>query len=216
MASLFQDREDPPVDRLDLNGLAAAAKSCRACRLCLERKNVVWARGNPEARTMLVGQNPGKKEDETGLPFVGPAGELLDRILAAAGIHPDGVYITNVVKCWTPKNREPRQDETSACIERWLVRQVDRIRPALIVPLGAIATRALLGPEVAITRAHGIWTTWKGYPCFPMFHPAHLLWAEGEELRLAKKAMWDDVRELRRGMDSLAGEPQATSLKPQP
>lgn len=163
----------------ELAAYAEVASGCTRCRLAQGRTQVVFGAGNPEADLMFVGEAPGFHEDKQGLPFVGQAGKLLDRLLAGIGLGRDDVYIANVVKCRPPGNRDPMPDEIEAC-EGHLFRQVELIRPSVIATLGNFATKLLSGKPAGITRVHGSEqrTTLAGRPVtlFPLYHPAAALY----------------------------------------
>lgn len=145
---------------MNLELLAAQAQVCTACRLAETRTKVVFGEGNPDAKVFIVGEGPGEEEDKTGRPFVGKAGQLLDRILEAAGIPRESIYISNIVKCRPPQNRVPLPDEVKACTSLWLNKQLELIRPQIIVPLGATAAEFFLGEKVSITKIRGQWMDW--------------------------------------------------------
>ena len=148
---------------------------CTACRLCEKRHNVVFGVGNREARVMFIGEGPGEQEDLKGEPFVGKAGQLLDKMLYAVDLdRRRNVYIANIVKCRPPMNRDPQDDEQESCIG-YLREQTRLIRPRIIVTLGRIAGMKLIKPDLRITREHGMWVERKGVLMMPMFHPAALL-----------------------------------------
>jgi len=195
-----------------LEELKARAQGCRACRLAEGRTQVVFSRGNPEARLMFVGEAPGADEDRQGLPFVGKAGQLLDRILEAAGIDPNEVYITNVVKCRPPENRTPLPDEVKICTQLWLLPEIEIVRPLIIVPLGSVATQFFLGQKVSITKVRGKWFEWNGIKVFPMFHPAYLLRNPSRAPGSPKALTWKDIQEVKRALDEL-GEKQRPEVK---
>ncbi len=191
-----------------LEELKAKAQNCRACRLAETRTQVVFGRGNPEARLMFVGEAPGAEEDKQGLPFVGKAGQLLDRILEAAGIDPNEVYITNVVKCRPPGNRTPLPDEVKICTQLWLLPEIEIVRPQIIVPLGSVATQFFLGQKVSITKVRGKWFEWNGIKVFPMFHPAYLLRNPSRAPGSPKALTWKDIQEVKRALDELGEKPK--------
>ena len=141
--------------------LTEAVFACEKCRLCQTRTNVVLGEGDLHAPLMFIGEGPGQQEDETGRPFVGAAGHLLDRMLAAIGLRREQVYICNIVKCRPPQNRVPEADERAACMD-YLRQQVALVRPKVIVCLGSTPTRALLGEQMRITRDRGVWQLKKG------------------------------------------------------
>ncbi len=147
---------------------------CRACALSATRKNVVFGVGNTEAEVLFIGEGPGANEDEQGLPFVGAAGKLLDDMLAMIGLKREKVYITNIVKCRPPQNRDPLNTEKDACIG-YLRRQVAMMRPKIIVCLGRIAAAELIKPDFKITQEHGQFFEKRGVQMTALYHPAALL-----------------------------------------
>lgn len=147
---------------------------CRACALADTRKNVVFGVGNTEAEVLFIGEGPGANEDEQGLPFVGAAGKLLDDMLAMIGLKREEVYITNIVKCRPPQNRDPLNTEKDACIG-YLRRQVAMMRPKIIVCLGRIAAAELIKPDFKITQEHGQFFEKRGVQMTALYHPAALL-----------------------------------------
>jgi|APTNR8051073442_1049403.scaffolds.fasta_scaffold00158_59 uracil-DNA glycosylase family 4 len=173
-------------------GLAAIARevaACRACRLCEKRTNVVPGQGNPHPEIMFIGEGPGADEDEQGLAFVGRAGQLLTSIINAMGFSRDEVFIGNVVKCRPPDNRTPAPDEMAACLP-YLARQIDLLKPKLIVALGATAVKGLFNDEkIAITKQRGNWMNYRGIDVMPTFHPAYLL-----RNPPAKREVWMDMK----------------------
>ncbi|HIQ63713.1 MAG: uracil-DNA glycosylase [Christensenellales bacterium] len=179
--------------------LLEAIAQCHACRLRAGCTRVVPGEGNPRARLLLIGEGPGREEDRLGRPFVGEAGQLLDRMLASIGLTRADVYIANAVKCRPPRNRTPEPDEIAACLP-FLRAQTALIRPQIIVLLGATALRAVLGPQMRITRDRGRWVERKGVWMMPMFHPAALLRDESK-----KRPTWDDLRQVRDKLEALHG-----------
>ena len=147
---------------------------CRACALADTRKNVVFGVGSTEAEVLFIGEGPGANEDEQGLPFVGAAGRLLDDMLAMIGLTRESVYITNIVKCRPPQNRDPLNTEKDACIG-YLRRQVAMMRPKIIVCLGRIAAAELIKPDFKITQEHGLFFEKRGVQMMALYHPAALL-----------------------------------------
>ncbi len=155
--------------------LEQKCKSCTACRLCEKRNNVVFGVGNPNARILFIGEGPGEQEDLQGEPFVGRAGQLLDKMLYAVDLdRKTNVYIANIVKCRPPMNRDPHEDEQESCIG-YLREQTRLIRPKIIVTLGRIAGMKIIKPDLRISREHGEWVCRKGVWMMPMLHPAALL-----------------------------------------
>ena len=157
-----------------LEQLKSACASCQRCALGATRTNLVFGVGNPKADLMFVGEAPGEREDATGIPFVGAAGQLLDRYLFAVGIPRDDVYIANILKCRPPRNRDPLPEEEDACIEH-LRAQVRIIRPKLLVCLGRISAQRLIKPDFRITREHGIWFSRGAFEMCAVYHPSALL-----------------------------------------
>lgn len=154
--------------------LAAEVAECVACRLAETRTNVVFGAGNPDADVMFVGEGPGQREDEQGLPFVGRSGELLEQLLGEIGLARDDVYIGNVVKCRPPKNRDPRPDEIESC-KGYLRSQLQLIQPKVVVTLGNFASKLLLRTDTGITRLRGTAHEWWGRFLVPTYHPAAAL-----------------------------------------
>lgn len=171
----------------DLAAIAATIAQCRACGLCGQRTNTVPGEGSPTPAVVFVGEGPGADEDASGKPFVGAAGQLLDKMITAMGLARDEVFICNVVKCRPPGNRAPEPDEIAACLP-FLTAQLDALKPKVICLLGATPLKALLGLS-GITRLHGQRQVWRGVPVIPTFHPAYLL--RNAE---AKKPAWDDLK----------------------
>lgn len=157
-----------------LEGLALALKDCRRCPLHQGRRQVVFGDGPARAGLMLIGEAPGAQEDKEGLPFVGPAGQLLERMLAAVGLKRSQVYITNLVKCRPPGNRDPQPMEAAAC-RPFLEAQVRAVAPRVICALGRPASQALLDSDAPISALRGRWREFLGIPLLPTFHPAFLL-----------------------------------------
>ena len=166
--------------------------ACTRCKLCtLGRSQVVFGVGNPKARLMFVGEAPGEEEDKRGEPFVGKAGQLLTKIIEAIGLTREQVYIANVIKCRPPGNRNPEPDEVAQC-EPFLFRQVDVIRPKVIVPLGKFAAQCLLKTTDPITRLRGHIFNYRGVTFLPTFHPAYLLRNPS-----SKREVWEDMKKVR-------------------
>ncbi len=182
---------EDPLAATDLEAMGRSLAPCRRCRLHQGRTQVVFGVGNPRARVVFVGEGPGADEDRTGEPFVGRAGQLLTAMLPSIGLKREDVYIANVVKCRPPGNRDPEQDEAAACLP-FLKRQIELIDPAVIVCLGRVAARHLLGTTAPISSYRGRWTTWAGRDVLPTFHPAYLL-----RNPAAKRESWADFKKLR-------------------
>ena len=154
--------------------LDEAITDCKKCKLCQTRTNIVFGVGNKEADIMFIGEGPGADEDALGKPFVGKAGKLMDKAFEALEINRNEVYIANVVKCRPPNNRNPEQDESDTCLD-YLRNQVYLIQPKIIVLLGSVALKNILGQEYNITSSRGKWIEKKGIWYMPTFHPAALL-----------------------------------------
>ncbi len=176
------------IDNMD--GLRREVLACRRCGLRAGCRGVAFGEGNLQTRLMLIGEGPGEQEDIQGRPFVGRAGQLLDRILAASGWPREAVYIANVVKCRPPGNRIPTPEEREACLPN-LRAQMRLIQPKIIVLLGATALQALIDPAARITRLRGQWVEGDGVWYMPTYHPAALLRNEG-----LKKDAWDDWKRV--------------------
>jgi uracil-DNA glycosylase len=181
---------EAPCRRETLEEIRAELEDCRRCPLCQGRKTVVFGVGNPHARVVFVGEAPGREEDEKGVPFVGEAGRLLDRILFAMGLKREEVYICNVEKCRPPGNRDPQAEEIAAC-EPFLQRQLSAIRPQLIVTLGRFAAQSLLRETTPIGRLRGCWREYQQIPLMPTFHPAYLL-----RNPAGKREVWEDMKQV--------------------
>jgi DNA polymerase len=173
--------------RLRLQQLAVDASECKRCVLHEKRSRSVFERGSPDAEIAFVGEGPGRDEDAQGLPFVGAAGQLLDKMIAAMGYARDQVYVCNVVKCRPPENRTPRPEEAIAC-SHFLVPQLETVAPKVIVALGRCAAQAL-GVAEATGSWRGRWGTWRGVPILPTYHPAFLL--RSPEF---KRTVWEDLQ----------------------
>lgn len=179
----------------DLDQIVATIRACERCRLCESRTNTVPGEGPCDARLVVVGEGPGAREDETGRPFVGQAGELLTDILRAIDLEREAVYICNIVKCRPPSNRTPRQEEIDACVP-YLYRQLDIVRPAVILAMGSTSVSTLLQRKQSLGSFRGEVHSFRGIPLVATYHPAALLrnpnW---------KRPTWDDVRIARRLLD---------------
>ncbi|HIZ83862.1 MAG TPA: uracil-DNA glycosylase [Firmicutes bacterium] len=182
------------------NALEARCKACKACPLWETRTNVVFGDGNPDTDLMFIGEGPGQQEDLTGRAFVGRAGQLLDKFLAAVDLDRSMVYIGNMVKCRPPQNRDPKPEETESCIG-FLREQVRIIRPKIIVCLGRIAACRLIDPGFKVTRQHGEWIEKGGIRFMGTFHPAALLRNPGQ-----KPAAFEDFLKIRAAVDELQAE----------
>ena len=161
--------------------LEEACNSCKKCKLCNGRKTVVIGVGNKNADIMFIGEGPGADEDTQGIPFVGKAGQLMNKAFAGVEINRDDVYIANIVKCRPPANRNPEDDETTACLN-YLRNQVILVKPKIIVLLGSVALKNILGKEYGITASRGKWIEKKGIMYMPTWHPAALLRDESKKV----------------------------------
>ena len=179
------------------NELYEECAACQGCALHETRTNCVFGKGNRNAELMFVGEAPGENEDKTGQPFVGRAGQLLDRFLYAVDIPKEDVYIANILKCRPPKNRDPLPAEEDACID-FLRRQVKLIRPKVIVCLGRIAAMKLIKPDYKITKEHGTWVQKGDFLMTAVYHPAALLRdpRKNEEMLADMKAIKAKLDEL--------------------
>ena len=179
--------------------LEGACLNCQKCDLWKTRRNVVIGKGNRNADIMFIGEGPGEQEDIQGYPFVGPAGQLLDRMLAAIDMSIDDVYIANIVKCRPPSNRDPKEEEQQACIN-YLRYQLKLIEPKIIVCLGRIAAKAIIDPDFKITKQRGQWVERKGYWITATYHPSALLRDESK-----KRPAWEDFKSIRDKYNQLKG-----------
>jgi len=174
-----------------LEELRTAIGDCQRCKLWPGRTHLVFGVGNPNAEIMFVGEGPGRDEDLQGEPFVGRAGQLLtDIITKGMKLRREDVYIANVIKCRPPENRNPEPDEVASC-EPFLVKQIDLIRPRVIVALGKFAVQTLLRTKVPIMRLRGSWQEYHGIKVMPTLHPAYLLRNPGD-----KKLVWEDIKKV--------------------
>jgi len=180
------------LSHLSLAELETLAKGCTQCRLHQGRTHVVFGVGNPHAELMFAGEAPGRDEDRQGEPFVGRAGQLLTRIIEAMGLKRQDVYIANVIKCRPPNNRNPEEDEIARC-EPYLIRQIELVKPRLIVALGTFAAQTLLKTKLPISQLRGRFHTYHGVKLMPTFHPAFLL--RNPE---RKRTVWEDMQAVQR------------------
>ena len=202
---------------------AGTAAACRKCAIGSQRRNNVYGEGDPCARLMVVGEGPGETEDLLGRPFVGRAGQLLDKMLGAIGLAREDVYICNTVKCRPtepgprgPKNRAPEPVEMENC-RPYLDEQIDIIRPAVMLALGAPAAKSFLGRDFQITKMRGRWYEGPlGIPLMVTFHPAYVLRQTGGEMTAVKRLVWADLKAVRAKLDEPAEpsqpEPQQAAL----
>ncbi len=171
--------------------LQAACEQCRSCSLWEGRTHLVFGDGNPEAKLMLVGEGPGEQEDLQGIPFVGPAGKLLDQMLEIIDLTRRDYYIANIVKCRPPRNRDPLAEEQEACMV-WLRQQIALAEPKIILCLGRIAAQRLIDPDYRISREHGQWVQREGVWLSAIYHPSALLRDVGK-----RPETFDDLLSLR-------------------
>jgi len=197
----------PALDRPPrLAVLSERVKSCTRCALHATRKQTVFSRGSPDAELCFIGEGPGFDEDAQGEPFVGKAGQLLDKMIAAMGIGRDEVYVCNIVKCRPPDNRTPEASEMASCMP-YLTEQLEIVRPRVMVALGSTAVKGLLGTTEGITKIRGSWRLYRGsVPVMPTFHPAYVLRQPTKEVR---GMVWSDLqqvlKELGRSVPTRAG-----------
>lgn len=183
---------DPPTTVTEATAaLGARVRDCRRCGLREGCRGVVFGEGDPESGILLLGEGPGSTEDDLGRPFVGSAGQLLDKILVAVGFAREQVYITNTVLCRPPSNRVPLPEEVAAC-RLWLDERLVVMRPSIIVCLGASASQNLLGPDFRITRDRGRWYSYGSAKLMATFHPAALLRDPSK-----KRPVWEDMKVVR-------------------
>ena len=180
--------------------LEEAIKGCNKCKLCTGRNNIVFGVGNKNADIIFIGEGPGADEDIQGEPFVGKAGQLMDKSFEALEIKREEVYIANIVKCRPPQNRNPEADEVKACMD-YLRNQVLLIKPKIIVLLGGVALKNILGEEYAITNSRGKWIEKKGIWYMPTFHPAALLRDESKKIDF-----WRDLKLVKEKLKELINE----------
>jgi uracil-DNA glycosylase len=203
-APVIHSWEQDPARFHSLGELHDAYGACQRCALGRTRRSFVFGVGSPNARVMFVGEAPGRDEDLQGEPFVGAAGQLLNRILDAIGFRREDVYIANILKCRPPGNRDPQPEEIVSC-EPILRRQIEIIRPVVLCTLGAFAARTMLQVSTGISRLRARVHDYRGIPLVPTYHPAALLrnpsW---------KRPTWEDVQLLRREYDRLAAEKDAS------
>ena len=186
---------------LTLDALEARVAGCTLCPLHESRTHAVFGEGAREAEVMFVGEGPGEVEDNTGRPFVGPAGQKLDEVLHSVGIERSDVFITNIVKCRPPKNRVPCKTEMETCFP-YLEAQIALIQPSLIVTLGNTSTQWLLPDAPGITKSRGSLFTWRGgIQMFPMFHPSYLLRYPSREKGSPKYLTWQDIQRVKAWLD---------------
>jgi len=179
---------------------------CDKCALAKSRHHIVFSDGTPNPKLMLIGEAPGYNEDMQGKPFVGKAGQLLDKIFASVGLTRNEIYICNTIKCRPPENRNPLPEEKEACWD-YLKAQIDIIQPQIILLCGNVAVQSILGNVGGITRVRGKWfdggEVVHGAKLMPIFHPSYLLRNDSREKGSPKWLMWQDIQEIKRVYDSL-------------
>ena len=186
--------------RKTLGTVRSELGDCRRCALSQHRRNIVFGVGNEQADLLVIGEAPGYHEDQQGEPFVGPAGQMLDKMLEnVIGLQRSQVYIANVVKCRPPNNRNPLPDEVAAC-RVFLEAQFDAIQPKVVLVLGSVALKTIFDTNDGIKRCRGKWREWRGVPVMPTFHPAYLLRNAAD-----KRLTFHDLKALRARYDSVAG-----------
>lgn len=196
---------NPSAQALSLEALAQMASICTRCALSTTRKQAVFSDGNPKASVMLIGEGPGQNEDETGVPFVGRAGQLLTQMLASVGIDRQrDIYICNVVKCRPPQNRKPTHQEMAACFS-YLEGQIQLVQPRIILLAGATAVQDILKTRQGITKIRGQWfDTPYGAKAMPVFHPSYLLRNPSSKPGSPKALMLEDLETVKREMEQLS------------
>lgn len=206
MPSIEQLTLSPAVGATDsdwehLDAVAHTVAGCTLCRLHETRTQTVFADGNPQAKVLVIGEGPGQQEDETGIPFVGRAGQLLTSMLQSVGLdRQKDVYIANVVKCRPPQNRKPLPDEMQTC-HRYLAAQIRLVNPQLLVLAGATALEGVLGQKQPITKVRGQWLDYQGIPAMPIFHPSYLLRNPSREPQSPKWLTWQDLKAIKARLD---------------
>lgn len=188
----------------ELEKVKTACQNCSKCSLCATRTNTVFSDGIPNHKLMLIGEAPGFYEDQKGLPFVGKAGQLLDKIFESVGLsRQKDVYICNTIKCRPPDNRDPLPDEKEACRE-YLDAQIEILKPKIILICGRVALNSMLNTSAGITKVRGKWFDGpNSSKMMPIFHPSYLLRNDSREKGSPKWLMWQDIQEIKRVYDSL-------------
>jgi DNA polymerase len=171
---------------------ATQVRGCTRCALCETRTRTVFGEGDVDARLFFIGEGPGENEDKTGRPFVGKAGQLLDKMILAMGLTREQIYIANIVKCRPPGNRAPMPEETAACTP-YLTEQLATVRPRVIVTLGLPAARFMLQSNLAMGKLRGNWHAWRGIKLMPTYHPSYVLRSYTPETRAA---VWSDLQQV--------------------
>jgi uracil-DNA glycosylase len=187
----------------DMETMRQDCEACQRCELGATRTHAVVSRGNPQAKILIIGEGPGENEDLTGKPFVGKAGQLLDRVLESVGLTEADVFICNIVKCRPPGNRKPTKTEMNAC-RPYLMEQIRLVNPPIVMLAGASAIEGLFSEKaVKITQIRGEWREWEGRQCMPVFHPSYLLRNASKAKGSPKWLMWQDIQEVKRRLDAI-------------
>ncbi len=196
--------KNPVSSSAGLALLYDTAKECHKCQLADTRQNFVFGEGNPSANLVVIGEAPGAEEDASGRPFVGRSGQLLDKILQAAGFRREEVYICNILKCRPPGNRNPLEHEIKSCMP-WLLSQLQIIKPKIILMMGKVAANTILDNTLSLGAMRGKLIKWQGYDCFITYHPAALLrnpnW---------KRGCWEDIQVMMRHYGTLFAQENHT------
>jgi uracil-DNA glycosylase len=195
----------PPGTYSSMETISAHCNRCHRCELGATRTHAVVGRGSLQAPIMIIGEGPGQNEDETGLPFVGKAGQLLDKILESVKLTEADVFISNIVKCRPPGNRTPTQEEMDAC-RPYLLEQIRMVDPQIILLMGASSVKGLVGDKRGITKIRGEWLEWNDRLCMPVFHPAYLLRNPSRDKGSPKWLMWQDIQTVRAKLDEIRGK----------
>ena len=186
-----------------LKELSKECIECVSCSLSKTRTNVVVGKGNEKAKLVIIGEGPGEQEDESGLPFVGRAGKMLDTALAAVNIDPlEDCYITNIVKCRPPNNRKPSAAESEACMP-WLNEQVNLLKPKIIILAGSTAVQSFLGINEPISKIRGQWIEKDNIKYMPIFHPSYLLRNPSKNKGKPKWLTWQDLKKVKKELNSI-------------
>ena len=188
----------------DLEEVKQLCELCNNCSLAQSRTNIVFSAGVPNSKLMLIGEAPGYNEDKQGEPFVGKAGQLLDKIFASVGLsRKENIYICNTIKCRPPENRDPLPEEKEAC-RAFLDAQIEILKPRIILLCGKVALNSMLNTTIGITRVRGKWFEGPyGSKMMPIFHPSYLLRNDSHEKGSPKWLMWQDIQEIKREFDKL-------------
>jgi uracil-DNA glycosylase len=192
----------PPGTYASMEEMKVHCNQCQRCELGANRTHAVVSRGNVHAPILIIGEGPGQNEDETGMPFVGRSGQLLDKILESVKLSEADVFICNIVKCRPPENRAPTQDEMNAC-RPYLMEQIRLVDPKIILLTGASSVRGLIGDKRGITKIRGEWIEWEGRLCMPVLHPAYLLRNPSKEKGSPKWLMWQDIQAVKTKLSEL-------------